>query len=124
MISPGPVVVTATFVGYLMRGLAGALAATAGIFAAPILFTLLATPLLLRYRKHPVVSGFVRGVSVTVVGVLAGTTYLVGVSAIGDWVTAVLALGALAILIFFKRIPEPAVIAAGAVIGLATYGVR
>ena len=59
-----------------------------------------------------------------VVGVLAGTTYLVGVSAIGDWLTALLALAALAILIFFKRIPEPVVIAAGAVIGLATYSAR
>jgi chromate transporter len=124
MISPGPVVITATFVGYLMSGLAGAVAATVGIFAAPVLFTLLATPLLLRYRTHPVVAGFVRGVSVTVVGVLVGTTYLVGVSAINDWLTALLAVAALAILIFFKRIPEPVVIAAGAFIGLATYSVR
>src|SRR5207245_2574373 len=88
MISPGPVVITATFVGYLMSGLLGALAATVGIFAAPVLFTILATPLLLRYRKDPRVAGFVRGVTVTVVGVLVGTTWLVGREAIGDWLTA------------------------------------
>ena len=124
MISPGPVVITATFVGYLMSGLAGALAATAGIFAAPVLFTILATPLLLRYRSHPVVAGFVRGVSVTVVGVLAGTTYLVGKEAIGDWLTALIAVASLAVIILFKRIPEPLVIAAGAIIGLATYHLK
>jgi chromate transporter len=124
MISPGPVVITATFVGYLMSGIAGALAATLGIFAAPVLLTILATPLLLRYRSHPVVAGFVRGVSVTVVGVLVGTTYLVGKEAIGDWLTALLALVSLAVIMFFKRIPEPLVIAAGAIIGLATYHLK
>lgn len=124
MISPGPVVITATFVGYLMSGIAGALAATAGIFAAPVLFTILATPLLLRYRAHPVVAGFVRGVSVTVVGVLVGTTYLVGKEAIGDWLTALIAVASLAVIIFFKRVPEPLVIAAGAIIGLATYQLK
>ena len=124
MISPGPVVITATFVGYLMSGIAGAVAATLGIFAAPVLFTILATPLLLRYRSHPVVAGFVRGVSVTVVGVLVGTTYLVGKEAIGDWLTALLAVASLAVIIFFKRIPDPVVIAAGAIIGLATYHLK
>ena len=124
MISPGPVVITATFVGYLMSGIAGAVAATAGIFAAPVLFTILATPLLLRYRTHPAVAGFVRGVSVTVVGVLIGTTYLVGKEAIGDWLTVLIAVASLAVILLLKRIPEPVVIAAGAIIGLATYQLR
>lgn len=124
MISPGPVVITATFVGYLMDGIAGALAATAGIFAAPVLFTILATPLLLRYRKHPVVAGFVRGVSVTVVGVLVGTTYLIGKEAIGDWITALIAAASLAAILLVKRLPEPAVIAAGGMIGLVAFHFR
>ena len=121
MISPGPVVITATFVGYLMAGIAGALAATVGIFAAPVLFTILATPLLLRYRADPRVAGFVRGVTVTVVGVLVGTTYLVGRQAIGDWLTALISVASLAIIIYWKRIPEPAVIAAAALVGLLAY---
>ena len=121
MISPGPVVITATFVGYLMSGLAGALAATIGIFAGPVLITIFLTPLLLRYRKDPRVAGFVRGVSVTVVGVLVGTTVLVGREAIGDWLTGAIALASLAIIVFLERIPEPAVIALGGVIGLAAY---
>jgi chromate transporter len=121
MISPGPVVITATFVGYLLNGVAGALAATIGIFSPPVLFTVLATPILLRYYKHPRVSGFIRGVGVTVVGVLVGTTWLVGKEAIGDWLTASIAVGSLITLVFFKKLPEPVVILAGGAIGLLTY---
>ena len=69
MISPGPVVITATFVGYLLDGVAGALAATLGIFTPPVLFVLCATPLLLRYRNNARLRGFVRGVGTAVVGV-------------------------------------------------------
>lgn len=121
MISPGPVVITATFVGYLMNGLRGALAATAGIFAPPVLFTVVATPVLLRYYRHPRVAGFIRGVGVTVVGVLAGTTWLVGREAIGDWFTIAIAIIALIVITVFKKLPEPYVIIACGIIGLLTY---
>ena len=122
MMSPGPVVITATFVGYLLNGFAGALAATLGIFSPPILFTVIATPILLRYHKHPRLAGFIRGVGVTVVGVLVGTSYLVAQQAIGDWVTAAIAIASLIIIITLsKRIPEPMVIAAAGVIGLFAY---
>ena len=121
MISPGPVVITATFVGYLLNGVVGAAAATVGIFAPPVLFTVLATPILLRYYKHPRVAGFIRGVGVTVVGVLVGTTWLVGKEAIGDWLTAAIALGSLLAIVFLKRLPEPLVILAGGMVGLLTY---
>ncbi len=123
MISPGPVVITATFVGYLLNGFVGALAATIGIFSPPVLFTVLATPILLRYYKHPRVAGFIRGVGVTVVGVLVGTTWLVGKEAIGDWLTAAIALGSLLAIIVWKKLPEPVVILAGGTIGLLTYQV-
>ena len=121
MISPGPVVITATFVGFLLNGVVGALAATIGIFSPPVLFTVLATPLIIRYAKHPYVAGFIRGVGVTVVGVLVGTTWLVGKEAIGDWLTAAIAIGSLLVIIFLEKVPEPAVIAAGGIIGLLAY---
>jgi len=121
MISPGPVVITATFVGYLLNGVVGALAATIGIFSPPVLFTVLATPILLRYYKHPRVAGFIRGVGVTVVGVLVGTTWLVGKEAIGDWLTAVIGIVSLVVIIFWQKLPEPLVILAGATTGLLTY---
>ncbi|HEX5855115.1 MAG TPA: chromate efflux transporter [Thermoanaerobaculia bacterium] len=121
MISPGPVVITATFVGYLLAGLPGALAATLGIFSPAVLFTVFATPLLLRYRGNRWLSGFIRGVTVAVVGVLAGTTYLVGRTADGDTLTVAVALASLAVLIFAPRLPEPLLVGIGALIGLIAY---
>ena len=121
MISPGPVVITATFVGYLLNGVIGALAATIGIFSPPVLFTILATPILLRYYKNPRFAGFIRGVGVTVVGVLVGTTYLVGKEAIGDWLTAVIGIVSLVVIIVWKKLPEPFVVLAGGIIGLIAY---
>jgi chromate transporter len=121
MISPGPVVISATFVGYLLDGVRGAVAATLGIFVPAVLFTVLATPILLRHAANPHLRGFVRGITVAVVGVLVGTTYLVGKAAIGDALTVCLALGSLLALSRWKKLPEPAVILAGAVVGLIAY---
>jgi len=105
----------------LLNGFVGALAATLGIFAGPVLFTVLATPILLRYHKEPHVAGFSRGVGVTVVGVLVGTTYLIGKEAIGDWVTAAVAMVSLLAITFWKKLPEPLVILAGGVVGLLAW---
>ena len=123
MISPGPVVITATFVGYLVAGVSGAGAATIGIFAPAVLFTVLATPVLLRYAHNPRLRGFIRGITVTVVGVLVGTTYLVARAAIGDWLTAAIAASSLVSLLRWKKLPEPLLVAAGAIVGLAAYRV-
>ena len=119
MISPGPVVITATFVGYAVDGFAGAVAAAAGIFLPSIVLTILATPLLLRYGSHPRVAGFVRGVTVAVVGVLAGTTYLIGRPVIVDGFTAALLVVVLAAPFVAKRVPEQAYVALGGVLGVA-----
>src|ERR1043166_7023563 len=121
MISPGPVVITATFVGYLLNGFHGGVAATLGIFSPPVLFTVIATPILLRYHTHPRLAGFIRGVGVTVVGVLVGTSYLVAQQAIGDWLTASIAIASLAVITIWKRVPEPMIIAAAGAVGLLTY---
>ena len=85
----------------------GALAATIGIFSPPVLFTVLATPILLRYYKRPRFAGFIRGVGVTVVGVLVGTTYLVGKEAIGDWLTVLIGIVSLVVIIVWQKLPEP-----------------
>lgn len=118
IVSPGPVVITATFVGYLTHHLSGALAATAGIFAPSILFVLLGTPILRRYRRNGRVQGFIRGITVAVVGVLVGTSYLVGRSAIHDAFALVLLIGALVVLLSRLKVPEVALVAAGAALGL------
>jgi chromate transporter len=123
MVSPGPVVITATFVGYLVGGFAGALAATVGIFLPSILFTVVGTPLLVRYGKNPRVAGFVRGVTVAVVGVLAGTTYLVGKPVVVDWLTALIVIAVLAAPLLRKGIPDQLFVAGGAIVGLIAYPV-
>lgn len=124
MMSPGPVVITATFVGYLLNGFSGAVAATLGIFSPPVLFTVIATPILLRYYKNPRLAGFIRGVGVTVVGVLVGTSYLIGRDAIGDWLTACIAVVSLVVITIWKKFPEPAVIAAAGMVGLIAHQLR
>jgi chromate transporter len=124
MISPGPVVITATFVGFLLNGWAGATAATIGMFAPAVLLTILATPLLLRYGRSRRLRGLIRGITVTVVGVLVGTTVLVAKSAIADWTTAAIALLSLALLGLWKRLPEPLLVALGGAAGLAAHWLR
>ncbi len=121
MISPGPVVITATFVGYAVDGFAGAVAATAGIFLPSIALTVLATPLLLRHGSRPRVAGFVRGVTVAVVGVLAGTTYLIGRPVIVDVFAALLFIAVLVAPLVAKRVPDQAYVGLGAVLGVALH---
>jgi len=117
MVSPGPVVITATFVGFVVGGLSGAVAATAGIFTPAVLFTVAAAPLLRRHGRHPRLRGFVRGVTVAVVGVLAGTTPLIARAVLVDATTFLLAAGALAALILARRVPEPLLVLAGGLCG-------
>jgi chromate transporter len=121
MISPGPVVITATFVGYLLSGFSGALAATVGIFSPAVLFTVFATPLLLRSRGQRRLQGFIRGVTMTVVGVLVGTTYLVGKTAIGDGLTVAIAVVSLIVSLRWKKCPDPLLVGLGAAAGLLLY---
>lgn len=121
MISPGPVVISATFVGYLVSGVAGACAATLGIFLPSVIFTLAGTPLLRRHRENPQLQGFVRGISVAVVGVLVGTVYLVGKSTIVDLLTVVLALTALVVPLIWRKVPDQALVVLGAVAGLVAF---
>lgn len=121
MISPGPVVITATFVGYIVGGFAGATAATVGIFLPSIVLTIAGAPILMRYRNNARVNGFVRGVTVAVVGVLAGTTYQVGRPVIGDLLTAAILLATLAATWYAKKIPDQALVVAGALVGLIAY---
>ena len=121
IISPGPVVITATFVGYLLNNFSGAVAATLGMFTPSVAFVIVGTPVLRRYRTHPRVQGFIRGVTVAVVGVLVGTAFLVAKSAIGDVATGLLLALGLTIAFFAKKVPDQLLVAGGAVAGLVLY---
>src|SRR6266498_1338808 len=118
MISPGPVVITATFVGYLVAarlggslldGLWGSMTATVGIFLPSFLFILVVAPILMRYRQNPNVQGFINGAYV-----------LLGKIAIGDWLTALIALGSLVVL-FRWKVNNPLLVAVTAIIGLIAF---
>jgi chromate transporter len=120
MISPGPVVITATFVGYLVAGFWGSLVSTVGIFLPSFLFVLIAAPLLARHRGNPNVQGFVKGAYAAAIGTILGACILLGRIAIGDWLTALIGAASLAIL-FRWKVGNPLLIGATAVIGLIAY---
>jgi chromate transporter len=121
MMTPGPVVITATFVGYLLDGFLGGLAATAGIFSPSVLLTIIAAPLLKRYRRNAHVQGFVKGVVAAVVGALFGTTVMVAQSALGDAFTVGMALVSLALVLRWNKLHEPLLVLAAALCGLVAY---
>jgi chromate transporter len=120
MISPGPVVITATFVGYLVAGFWGSLASTIGIFLPSFLLVLIAAPLLARHRVNPNVRGFVKGAYAAAIGTILGACILLGKIAIDDWLTALIGIVSLAIL-FRWKVSNPLLIAATGLIGLIAY---
>ncbi len=120
MISPGPVVITATFVGYLVAGFWGSLVSTVGIFLPSFLFVLLVAPILIRHRENLNVKGFVKGAYAAAIGTILGACILLGKIAIGDWLTALIAVVSLVVLVRWK-VSNPILVAATAVIGLIAF---
>jgi chromate transporter len=120
MISPGPVVITATFVGFLVAGFWGSLLATIGIFLPSFILILVAAPLLARHRGNANVQGFVKGAYGAAIGTILGACILLGKIAIGDWLTALIGIVSLAVLLKWK-VSNPLLIAATAVVGLIAY---
>jgi len=120
MMSPGPVVITATFVGYLVAGFWGSLVATIGIFLPSFLLVLIVAPVLVRYRTNPNVQGFIRGAYAAAIGTILGACVLLGRIALGDWLTALVALVSVAVL-FRWKVSNPLLIATAAAIGLVAY---
>ncbi len=120
MISPGPVVITATFVGFLVAGFWGSLVSTIGIFLPSFLLVLIAAPLMLRHRANPNVQGFVKGAYGAAIGTILGASVLLGKIAIGDWLTVLIAAGSLAVLFRFK-VSNPLLIGVTAAIGLVAF---
>lgn len=120
MLSPGPVVITATFVGYLVAGFWGSLVSTIGIFLPSFILILVVAPILVRHRANPNVQGFVKGAYAAAIGTILGACVLLGKIAIGDWLTVLIAAGSLAVLFRFK-VSNPLLIGATAVIGLIAF---
>jgi len=118
MITPGPVVITAGFIGYLVAGVVGSSAAAFAVFAPPFFIVILAAPYYRRFAQNPHVNAFVRGVTAAAVGAIAGAAFVLGRRAIVDWQTAAIAVITLAGLLASKKIPEPLLIVVAGVLGL------
>jgi chromate transporter len=117
MITPGPVVITVAFIGYLVAGLGGATAAALGIFLPVYLVVVLLAPSYKRWAKNPQLNAFVRGVTAAATGAIAGAVVVLARRSVYDLPTILICLLSLGIL-FRWRIPEPVLIACAALAGL------
>jgi chromate transporter len=117
MITPGPVVITVAFIGYLVAGVAGATAAALGIFLPVYLVVVVLAPSYKRWAKNPQLNAFVRGVTAAATGAIAGAVVVLARRSVYDLPTLAIAGISLAVL-FRWKIPEPVLIACAAVAGL------
>lgn len=121
MITPGPVVMTVGFIGYLIAGLPGATVAALATFLPCYLFTVIPAPYFKKYGKLPGVVAFVDGITAAAIGAIAGSVIVIAKRSIVDIPTAVIALITVPLLWKFKKLQEPVIIAAAAAIGLILY---
>jgi chromate transporter len=120
MITPGPVVITVAFIGYLVAGVAGATAAALGIFLPVYLVVVLLAPSYKRWAKNPQLNAFVRGVTAAATGAIAGAVIVLARRSVYDLPTILICAVSLVVL-FRWKIPEPVLIACAAVAGLLLH---
>ena len=118
MITPGPVVITVAFIGYLVAGPLGATAASVGVFLPCYLFVILPAPYFRRFADNPKVRAFVDGVTAAATGAIAGAAFVLGRRALIDLTTVAIAVATWLVFTRFKKIPEPVVILAAGLLGL------
>jgi chromate transporter len=114
------VVITTGFIGYLVSGFWGAVVAALATFLPCYLLTVIPAPYFKKHGKRPAIVAFVDGVTAAAIGTIAGAVIVIGQRSITDWLTALLALGAAAVLWRFK-VPEPVIVLAAALIGWAVH---
>src|ERR1700720_4233401 len=117
MITPGPVVITVAFIGFIVAGVPGATAAALGIFLPVYLVVVLLAPSYKRWAKNPQLNAFVRGVTAAATGAIAGAVIVLARRSIYDVATSLIALSSLMVLLRWK-VPEPILIACAAIAGL------
>jgi chromate transporter len=118
MITPGPVVITTAFIGYLVAGFPGAVVAALATFLPCYLFTVLPAPHFKKWGKHPAVLSFVGGVTAAATGAIAGAVIVLGRRSLIDWPTVLIAVVTLVVLWKRKNVPEPVVVLVAAGVGL------
>ncbi|HEY3538120.1 MAG TPA: chromate transporter [Trinickia sp.] len=121
MITPGPVVITVGFIGYLVAGLPGAFVAAFGTFLPCYLFTVIPAPYFKKYGHLPGVKAFVDGITAAAVGAITGSVIVIAKRSIVDVPTLLIGLATIALLWRFKKLQEPVVVGAAALVGLVVY---
>jgi chromate transporter len=121
MITPGPVVITVGFIGYLVAGFPGASVAALATFLPCYLFTIIPAPYFKKYGKRADIAAFVDGITAAAIGALSGAVIVIAGRSIRDIPTIIIALITLGILWKTKKVPEPFLILAAALIGLVIY---
>lgn len=118
MITPGPVVITVAFIGFLVAGLAGASVAALATFGPCYLFTVLPAPYFRKFAKNESIKAFVDGVTSAATGAIAGAAFVLGRRALFDVPTVSIALVTLGLLIKFKKLQEPLLIVSAGILGV------
>jgi chromate transporter len=121
LLTPGPVVITSGFIGYLVAGVAGACLATLGTFLPAYVCTIVLAPIFKRYGKRPMVAAFAQGVTAAAVGAITGAVVIIGRQSIVDLATVLLALATLGILLLTTKVPEPLLVLGAALAGVLVY---
>jgi chromate transporter len=119
MITPGPVVITVAFIGYLVAGPVGAGVAGLATFGPCYLFTVVPAPYFRRFAKNASIKAFVDGVSAAATGAIAGAAFVLGRRALHDVPTFAIALVTVGLLVKFKKLQEPLIIVVAGVVGIA-----
>ena len=122
LISPGPVVIMATFAGYLVYGIVGAVVATISVFLPALLLVVVPGPLIRRHEDHPRLQGFIKGATAAASGAIAGAAIVIARDILIDATAVVLALIALGVLLQPKvKVKEPVLVAVAAAVGLILF---
>ena len=121
MITPGPIVITSGFIGYLVAGPLGAFAAALAVFLPPYLLVIFVAPYYRRLAQNRQVKAFVQGVTAAAVGAIAGAAVILCRRALVDMPTVLIALLTLASLLGLKKVPEPILILAAGVAGIVLH---
>jgi chromate transporter len=120
MITPGPVVITVAFIGFIVAGFAGAVMASIGIFLPVYLFTIIPAPWFKRHRDNPQLKAFVDGATAAATGAITGAVIVLSVRALIDLPTAAIALVSFAVLWRYK-VSEPVIVTISGVVGLILW---
>jgi chromate transporter len=118
MITPGPVVITVGFIGYLVAGFWGATVAALATFIPCYIFTVIPAPYFKKYGKNPSIKAFVDGVTAAAIGAIAGAVLVLGKRTLTDLPTILIAITTAAVLFRFRKLQEPFIILLAAAIGI------